>query len=105
MKTCYYKTLTPTKLAVLDICDAGGIEGAAPGDMWISRINVPEPFGQRSHGRDLLRECLADADAEGVTIHLTINAYGRLSHGDLAAWYRRWGFVENDGLFTRQPKK
>jgi hypothetical protein len=51
-----------------------------------------------------MRECLADADAEGVTLYLWINAYGDMSEEQLSAWYKRCGFVEQEGLYTRRPQ-
>lgn len=103
MRSCYSKILGPIRLAVLDVSPmygANGIDGFV-----INRVKTPSDHRGQGHARELMRECLADADSEGVTLYLSINAYGDMSEEQLSAWYKRCGFVEGEeGWYTRNPK-
>lgn len=98
MRSCYYEKLSPLALAVLDNCDYYG-DGRI-----ITRINVPKEFRGRGIGHKLLLQCLADADAEGVTLWLEINAYGDMTYEQLESWYKRHGF-KGHGIYKRKPNK
>jgi len=73
-----------------------------PDGLLINRVNTPFDHRCKGHARELMRECLADADAEGVTLYLHINAYGHMTYEQLAAWYERLGFENREGLFVRE---
>jgi GNAT superfamily N-acetyltransferase len=105
MRHSYSKILGSIRLAVLDLSPAEGMEGTVVGGLVINRVNTPHDFRGRGHARELMRECLADADAEGITLHLWINAYGDMSTKQLASWYERCGFVGKEGFYTRIPNK
>ena len=99
MKNCYYQKLeNPPGLAVLDLVDYYG-EG-----LMITRINVPTSHRGKGIGSRLLREALADADAEGITLWLEILAYGGLTNDQLRSWYERHGF-RGSSILKRNPHK
>lgn len=54
----------------------------------------------------LLKEVIADADREGVTLVLEVQAEGGLSNEELASWYSRYGFVQqgDDNFYKRIPR-
>ncbi len=103
MKTCYSKILSPVRLAVLDVSPAYGGDGMDPNGYIINRVNTPRDFRGKGHAQELMRRCLADADAKGITLYLWINAYGDMSTEQLDAWFKRLGFVVSDGLYSRTP--
>lgn len=104
MKACYSKILGPIRIAVLDVSHSYGVGDMDPEGFVINRVNTPHDHRGKGHARELMRECLADADAEGVTLYLWINAYGDMNEEQLSAWYQRCGFVEQEGLYTRRPQ-
>jgi len=104
VKPSYLKRLGPIRGAILDVSPSHGVGGMDPEGFVINRVNTPHGHRGEGHARELMRECLADADAEGVTLYLWINAYGDMSEEQLSAWYKRCGFVEQEGLYTRQPR-
>ncbi len=105
MRQCYSKLLSEVRLAVLDLSPTMGHDGMDPNGHIINRINTPRDFRGKGHARELMKRCLADADAAGVTLYLWINAYGDMSPRQLGAWYKRCGFIVRDGLYTRKPGK
>lgn len=114
MKHSYYRQLAQTRIAVLDITPS---EFPYPsGGYIINRINVPRAFRHQGIGTSLMLELLADADAEGKDLYLTINAYGSAGDpdaDDLRTWYGRLGFLplpvsatcpDPSGIFHRAPR-
>ena len=102
MRGCYYQKLDNAYLAVIDLFPLGS-------DVWeVSRINVPARYRGQGIGSRLMDQLLEDADAEGVTLQLTINPYGGLTYEQLQDWYERRGFVQSrdvDGyIFIREPE-
>lgn len=97
MKSCYYRKLDGLSLAVLDNCDYYG-DGRI-----ITRINVPKKYRGQGHGTALLKECIADADKEGITLWLEIAESGGLSYDELEAWYKRHGFTGHM-IYMRRPR-
>ena len=113
MKTVFYKKLSSLHIAIMDLtyCD---LIPSCKGYM-INRINVPMNvdasgtplYRGRGIGSELLRECIADADKEGVRLLLEINASNGLTREQLEAWYIRHGFKEHQqypGLYVRESK-
>lgn len=103
MKSSYSKIVGTMRLAVLDLspaCDEG-MDGFI-----VNRVNTPHDHRGKGYARELMRECLADADAEGVTLYLWINPYGDMTYEQLSAWYIRCGFVVRSrmGLYVREPR-
>lgn len=95
-----YLRLSPTRLAVLDMCDYYG-EGQI-----ITRINVPESHRGLGHGRALLKQALDWADSTQTALFLEINPSGPLDYHQLADWYERHGFREiATGMWRRKPQK
>lgn len=89
MKHRYFNMKTR---AIVECDPVVGIEVPEPDRTW--RIcRVMSPIKNKGYGSEVLRECLADADAEGII--LTLEAipyeYGRLE--DLLRFYERHGFV------------
>jgi GNAT superfamily N-acetyltransferase len=77
-------------------------------DGWIiEMIDVPVEHRSKGVGRELLRRITADADAGGVTLYLVISPdRGGLTEDQLAAWYRRHGFVERSDIgYAREPRQ
>lgn len=98
MKTCYYDRAT---LAIADLVTPGAIH-----EGWvITRINVPRRYRGEGHGTALLKEILADADAEGADLWLDVSPSDGLDWGQLVAWYERHGFerVNEYGTMRRRP--
>ena len=89
MKTGYCKKVSRIGLAVLDLTPMTEDKTT----YLINRINVPNrndddgvPLRGHGHARELLQECLADADAEGITLMLEINPSDGLNYEELSAW-------------------
>jgi ribosomal protein S18 acetylase RimI-like enzyme len=71
----------------------------------ITRISVPTLYRGQGHGRALLRELCADADAQQAHLFLEISASGPLDNDALFAWYERNGFSGHvTGMLYRAPK-
>lgn len=79
--------------------------GTIDSELYYETIKVPEPertwricrvkaptTGQ-GHGSEVLRECLADADAEGIILTLEAIPYDYAKLEDLLRFYERHGFV------------
>lgn len=108
MKSLYSRRLPGPRLAVLDVSSAEGIPNAEPGDLWLSRINVPREFRGDGIGSELLAEFLTDADLEAKAVLVTPNPTGPLDMKALISWYQRYCFVIIDGdeegcLMKRKP--
>jgi GNAT superfamily N-acetyltransferase len=74
--------------------------------LMLTRINVPTPYRGQGHASKLLKQILADADAEGITIHLHASPSGGLDESQLIAWYERHGFVtKNCLIMERNPQE
>ena len=112
MKSTYFRRLGAVHLAVLDLSPMclPGMEG-----MLIPRINVPryttpdgkQYFRGKGIATDLLDECVADADAEQVTLWLEVSPSDGLDYDQLVAWYTRHGFQQHEkhaGLMFRTPR-
>lgn len=99
METCYVDNQV---YGIADLIHPGEL---LPGTWVISRINIPERFRGMGHGSKLLKRIVAQADAEGVILGLTINPYGAMDYEDLEAWYIRYGFFHHDptGYLVRLP--
>jgi hypothetical protein len=93
-------------VAYADLFDDG------EGRFWITRIVVPIPCRRQGHGTALLKEILADADREGVTLALQPRCLD--GHGPtmqrLVQWYRKHGFQSSSKssqlrkqIFFREP--
>jgi len=73
---------------------------------------VEVAYDERGKGvaRELMRRVLTDADAEGVTLYLSVEpdgSLGSLEASELMDWYERLGFVrmsESDYGMVRQPQ-
>lgn len=101
MQNCYVDTRTR---AIADLTNVGEM---VPKTRTITRINVPHEHRGRGLGTKLLRQILADADAEGVALSLEIMPSGPLDYAALEAWYRRWGFrpwKKFPSVFIRKPR-
>ena len=67
-------------------------------------ITNPNRRGQ-GWGNDVLRKITRDADWEGITLQLGINAYGAMNEDQLRLWYGRNGFYySGKGVYARLPK-
>ncbi len=102
MKTYYGKRLaSPIGLAVADLMPC--FDG-----MLLTRINTPKAHRGKGVARALLIEMLHDADRDQVTLYLEVSASDGLSHDELDAWYRRYGFVtdqQHPPALVRVPLK
>lgn len=63
---------------------------------YISDVFVPAQQRRRGHARDMLRRCLADADAQGVSLWLIAAPTRPWDLGWVAAFYARNGFQVTD---------
>jgi GNAT superfamily N-acetyltransferase len=83
-----------------------------PGAWLLTGVDVA--YAERGKGvaRELLRRVLADADAENVTLYLSIEpdqSLGSLNENQLRGWYKRLGFIIDPALksptaMIRRPK-
>lgn len=82
------RTYRRDKVAFAHVLDWGGDEAD------VQTVFVRVGHRLRGHGRELMREILADADAEQKVLLLTsgIGREGALSTEELVAWYARLGF-------------
>jgi GNAT superfamily N-acetyltransferase len=97
MKSGYYRRLeNPMGLAVLDLVDYYN-EG-----LIITRINVPKHHRRKGIGTALLKECIADADREKITLWLEIAESDGPNYETLEAWYKRHGF-KGRFMLKRKP--
>lgn len=73
----------------------------------VNRVSVP---ARNMRGKGiasiLMKELLAEADKEGVTLTLWIHPSGGLTYEQLESWYMRCGFVEQEiGNYLRVPER
>jgi ribosomal protein S18 acetylase RimI-like enzyme len=62
-------------------------------DSWIlTGVEVAEGARGVGAGEALLRQVCADADAEGVTLYLSVQPDRETDEARLRTWYERWGF-------------
>jgi N-acetylglutamate synthase-like GNAT family acetyltransferase len=99
MRTNYTVRCGPTHIA---ICDISKINGKL---YEVHRINVPPAYRGRGFGRELLKQLLADADANSVCLRLWVLPSGGLGRRKLTAWYLRHAFIQReDGFLYREPQ-
>ena len=97
MQTCY---VIREVRAIADLTDYYG-QG-----LIITRINVPVAHRGKGHATALLQQILDDADKEGITLYLEIQASDGLNRDQLQDWYERHGFKEFvTGFWRRRPVK
>ena len=89
MKSTYYE-IHEGRMALIDCCTISGV-------VMVTRINTPPPLRQRGIATRLLRQCCADADAEGEVLELYVSPSGEMGSEDLAAWYTAHGFTAKPG--------
>lgn len=102
MKNCFYDRETNS---IADLIPAH--EMLNSNGMIISRINVPQQHRGKGHGTALLKQIMAEADKERLTLFLEIVPSGPLDYNALKAWYERYGFKELNmypGLFRRRAQ-
>lgn len=98
MKTCFVLELSPIRIAIADLTKVRFRVYE------INRVNVPEGFRGRGHGRELLCKVLAEADRCTVTLRCYSLSSGPLDEAALNAWYIRHGFgVHKSGYLYREP--
>lgn len=112
MKASYYIRLDTFHVAIADLTESTPYRTLSGHEIRpakrftiINRINVPEAFRGQGHGSTLLKQILADADREKVTLLLEPVATGRngLAQRDLIKWYKRYGFKTYDAFYLVRP--
>ena len=99
MKSCFARRVGPCQLAILDVTAESDGKSA-----FINRVNVPRNFRGQGIATELLKECIAAAAAEGVTLKLWPSPSDGLNFEQLVAWYGQHGFVRNsEGIWERKP--
>lgn len=99
MKTCIIIKLSPVKIAIADLTKV------RHRTYEINRLNVPEGYRGRGHGRELLKQVMHEADRWGCILRCYSMSSGPLNNEALDAWYIRNGFVRNqDDYLYRQPE-
>lgn len=100
MNNVYNRIIDHRIRAVADLCSH------STGKM-IQRIHVPPGYRGLGHGSALLKQILADADREKVTLYLCIIPKdGGLNELQLRHWYERHGFVQHNVLVHKRiPNK
>lgn len=93
-----WRKLDYFNLASIDIFDAG--ERTV-----VTRIKVPAAYRNQGHARSMMKELLDQADAEKVTLLLSIEPGDGLNLDELAAWYVRCGFkLIDENVYERKPQ-
>jgi GNAT superfamily N-acetyltransferase len=99
MRTCIIVNVSPFKIAIADLTQVG------ERTYEINRLNVPELYRGKGHGRKLLKQVLDEADRCGVTLRCYSMSSGPLTNSALDAWYKRNGFSRYpDDYLYRLPK-
>jgi predicted GNAT family N-acyltransferase len=93
----YIKLKDPVGLAVLDTTDYYN-EG-----LIITRINVPQAHRGKHIASKLLQQECDNADLNNITLWLEIQSSDGLTHNELEAWYKRYGF-KGVSIYKRNPK-
>lgn len=104
MRNCY---ILPTPSARPAIADLTGVGEMVPKTRTLTRINVPEKHRGDGLGSQLLKQILADADAEGVHLSLEVEPSGPLGYDSLVRWYYRYGFRKSKkypGIMIRRAR-
>jgi GNAT superfamily N-acetyltransferase len=117
MKDTYARRIEPLQeggmpgLASIDVWRTPVREGKYKGAVIIARVKVTRKFRGRGYASALWKEVLRDADAEGITLLLSIqpDVDNGLDAEALIAWYKKLGFelVEGEGwgaMMRRQPR-
>jgi hypothetical protein len=99
MQNCYYRKLSPYKLAISDLCDYYN-KG-----MLITRINVPKEFRGKGVGSEILKDIIRDSDKDKIVLFLEIQPSDGLNFKQLEDWYIRYGFKYWKGILRRIPKE
>ena len=95
MQTCY---IDREHRAIADLIRPGELTP----NWTITRINVPTKFRGNGYGTALLKQILADADAEGATLQLEVLPSGPLDYDELVAWYGRYGFQRTTSGYLKR---
>lgn len=77
------------------------------GVWWLDDLYVPAAHRRNGCAATLLHQLIEDADFEGITVKLIVEASGDMPPEELAAWYGRCGFVPdpyNPEILTRYPQ-
>jgi ribosomal protein S18 acetylase RimI-like enzyme len=100
MPTSFYKKLDSISLAVIDLVDY------PDKGLIITRINVPRKHRGKGIARELMKECLEEADNTGTNLWLEIQPSDGMSFDELKAWYHRLGFKgSSTGVLWRKAQK
>jgi GNAT superfamily N-acetyltransferase len=85
------------------------LERRARTQFWIDWVFVPPGFRDGGHGRRMMNQVIADADAHRVRLSLEARACAGLDQETLEAWYASFGFVKSPfrgdfgPILVRQP--
>lgn len=75
----------------------------------LTRVETGQECRGKGYGTEILERVLADADAEGATLLLSVEpdlSPGSLDAAALTAWYSRHGFRPyRDGGMIREPRR
>lgn len=100
MNNTYYEKLGPTALAQVDLTEVTHpvdlclVLESPVSPVWVvNRVIVPRGRRGSGVGTRLMREVLADADREGVTLALEVQPYESARRDDLVRWYEGLGFA------------
>jgi GNAT superfamily N-acetyltransferase len=96
VKTCYVDF---EHRAIADLVSPGELTP----NWTITRINVPKKERGKGYGSALLKQILADADAEGVTLQLEPTPSDGLDYDELVLWYVRYGFRFTPSGYMKRP--
>jgi ribosomal protein S18 acetylase RimI-like enzyme len=103
MRPAYYERVG-VNLVSLDLV----FDPDEPDDLvYITRIVVPKALRGQGYGSMVLERACRDADNEGVTLHLQVEASGGMTDDELILWYRRYGFEiwKNQKKYMVRPPK
>lgn len=115
MRTAYLKRCESNGVSIPAVADvvylstATGVVDQGERAYLITRIVVPSRFRKQGIGTELLKEMIAEAQKEGVTLLVgpqPYNPVGGMTEEELIAWFKRYGFTENGGrpFLVRRPE-
>lgn len=90
-----------SRSCTIQLCSGDNILASAEirtaGDTWVfQKISVAEEHRAKGYGSEVLKKLVGYLDRNQIDLYAYIHSSGSLSEQQLAAWYKRHGFVDSD---------
>jgi predicted GNAT family N-acyltransferase len=110
IQTQFILRLSKIRIGILDIVpvyytDPNKLNMLGLQECLVSRINIPSEFRGQGHGTTLLNSCLQYADDNKLVLLIEVSSSGDMTNTQLTNWYRKFGFLDSEGLLVRLPVK